>query len=113
VFVLASRNDPSPLVIPEAREAGCAIVATAVGGIPESLDGGCAGMLVPPREPESLAEAIGTLLTDPAERARLKRRSAKNLAWLHLDRAVGETLAIYAEILGTTADFVTSASSHA
>ncbi|MBV8890174.1 MAG: glycosyltransferase family 4 protein [Alphaproteobacteria bacterium] len=97
VFVLASRADPSPLVIPEAREAGCAIVATAVGGIPEALENGEAGILVPPHDSQSLAAAIDRLLAHPEQRAEWQRRSRSNLGWLHLDRAVDETLAIYDE----------------
>ena len=46
IFVLPSRADPAPLVLSEAREAGCAIVASNVDGIPELLDGGDAGILV-------------------------------------------------------------------
>jgi len=97
VFVLASRSDPSPLVIPEAREAGCAIVATAVGGIPEALEHGRAGVLVPPEDLESLAANICYLLSDPKERLLWQQRSCENLDWLRVDRAVEETLAIYRE----------------
>jgi glycosyltransferase involved in cell wall biosynthesis len=101
VFVLASRNDPSPLVIPEAREAACAIVATAVGGIPESLDNGRAGVLVAPENPRELASAIDRLLRDPDERALWRQRASEDLTWLHLDRAVAETMAIYRQVLSS------------
>ena len=47
IFVLASRQEPFGLVLSEAREAGCAIVASNVDGIPEALDDGKAGILVP------------------------------------------------------------------
>ena len=43
LFVLASHAEPGGLVLAEAREAGCAIIATSVGGIPEMLDGGKRG----------------------------------------------------------------------
>ncbi|HZT86884.1 MAG TPA: glycosyltransferase family 4 protein [Stellaceae bacterium] len=99
IFVLASHNDPSPLVIPEAREAGCAIVATAVGGIPEALDGGEAGILVPASNPAELAAAVDRLLAEPAERERWRQRAQSRLEWLRLDRAVDETLTIYNELL--------------
>jgi glycosyltransferase involved in cell wall biosynthesis len=99
IFVLASRADPCPLVIPEAREAGCAIVATLVDGIPESLDEGRAGILVPPRDPAALASSIDHLLCNHEEREIWRQRARENLAWLHLDRAVAETLAIYSQVL--------------
>jgi glycosyltransferase involved in cell wall biosynthesis len=99
IFVLASRSDPFPLVIPEAREAGCAIIATAVDGIPEGLDNGKAGILVPPSDPMALAASLATLLGDPAETARWRARASANLAWLRLDRVNEETLTIYKEAL--------------
>ena len=68
VFVLASHRDSLGLVLLEAREAGCAIVATAVDGIPEALDGGAAGVLVPAKDPPALAAAIAELLLDPVRR---------------------------------------------
>jgi glycosyltransferase involved in cell wall biosynthesis len=104
VFVLASRSDPFPLVIPEAREAGCAIVASAIGGIPEALDGGRAGILVPAQHPGALAKAVGDLLANPRELVRWRQRAAENLDWLQLDRVVQETLAIYKEVLHNKAD---------
>lgn len=79
IFVLASHEDPCPLVIPEARAAGCAIVATAVDGIPEALDHGQAGTLVPPRDPHRLAEALGRLLDNPIRLAEARRAAASNL----------------------------------
>jgi glycosyltransferase involved in cell wall biosynthesis len=54
IFVLASYADPCCLVIPEARAAGCAIIATAVGGTPELLENGDAGQLVEPGRPIDL-----------------------------------------------------------
>ena len=61
VFVLASRNEPFGLVLAEAREAGCAIVATAVGGVPEVLEHGRAGVLVAPGDVAALAAALDRL----------------------------------------------------
>ena len=62
VFVLASRRESFGLVLIEARQAGCAIVATNVDGVAEALDGGRAGMLVPPRNVPSLAVALTRML---------------------------------------------------
>lgn len=98
IFVLASHADPCPLVIPEARAAGCAIVATVVDGIPEALDEGRAGTLVPPRNPAELARAICSLLTD-----RLRLDEARRLARSNLDRFTVGSLcervdAVYREV---------------
>jgi glycosyltransferase involved in cell wall biosynthesis len=99
VFVLASRNDPFPLVIPEAREAACAIVATNVDGIPEGLSGGRAGILVPPSDPPALAAALTRLLRDPQERSLWRRRATEDIDWLRLERVSKETLDVYQDAL--------------
>ncbi|MCF4968508.1 glycosyltransferase family 4 protein [Nostoc sp. CMAA1605] len=98
IFVLASHRDPSPLVIPEAREAGCAIVATNVDGIPEALDNGKAGILVPPKDSQSLATALAELLSNPRELSDWKEQAQQNLEWLSAGRVNKETLAVYSEM---------------
>jgi glycosyltransferase involved in cell wall biosynthesis len=99
IFVLASHRDPSPLVIPEAREAGCAIIATNVDGIPEALDGGQAGFLVPPQNSHALAAALVQLLSDPNLLHRWKDRAQNGLGRLNVARVNEETLAVYRELI--------------
>jgi glycosyltransferase involved in cell wall biosynthesis len=57
-------GDAVPTVIKECMALGTPVVASNVAGIPELLNGGKCGMLVPPQNPEALADAIRTLLTD-------------------------------------------------
>ena len=52
-------------------KAGVPVVATAVGGIPEVLDDGTTGILVPPRDPEALGDAIVELVRDPERRRQM------------------------------------------
>ena len=99
VFVLASRRESFPIVIGEARAAGCAIVATDVDGVRESLDDGRAGLLVPARDPAALAAAIDRLLTDDALRARQAAAARVGLEHYRVQRMVAETLALYREFL--------------
>ncbi|MBD2459707.1 glycosyltransferase family 4 protein [Oscillatoria sp. FACHB-1407] len=99
IFVLASHKDPSPLVIPEAREAGCAIVATDVDGIPEALDDGQAGVLVPPLSSEALAIALRDLLEQPEVMQRWRERAKQNLDRLKVSRVCEETLRVYQELI--------------
>jgi glycosyltransferase involved in cell wall biosynthesis len=99
IFVLASHAEPGALVLAEAREAGCAIIATSVGGIPEMLDDGRAGVLVPPRRSDLLADAIVKVLSDKALFADLRARSRSNLEHFHVDRAAKEYESIYNNML--------------
>ena len=99
IFVLPSLADPAPLVICEAREAGCAIIASNVGGIPELLDDGQAGMLVPSEDAEAIAESLNTLLSDRDLLAEWKRRSQVRLDHLTINRVARETLKIYGEAI--------------
>jgi glycosyltransferase involved in cell wall biosynthesis len=98
IFVLASHKDPCPLVIPEAREAGCAIVASNVDGIPEALDGGQAGILVPPKDSHALAVSLRQLLSNSKLLNSWKYRSQLNIEWLSVARVHEETLSVYQQL---------------
>jgi glycosyltransferase involved in cell wall biosynthesis/peptidoglycan/xylan/chitin deacetylase (PgdA/CDA1 family) len=76
VFVLPSLTEGIPLALLEAMAAERAVVATAVGGVPEVIEDGESGILTPPAEPASMAVAIGNLLSDPSRRLALGARAA-------------------------------------
>jgi glycosyltransferase involved in cell wall biosynthesis len=61
VFVMSSLTEGMPITLLEAMRAGVPIVATAVGGIPEALEGGKCGILVPPGSEMDLARSITKL----------------------------------------------------
>ncbi len=95
IFVLPSHADPAPLVISEAREAGCAMVGTEVDGIPQLLEHGEAGILVPPSNPDRLGEALASLAGDPDLLRQWKERSQTNIGILTIDRVSRETVQVY------------------
>ena len=99
IFVLASHSEPFGLVIAEAREAGCAVIGSAVGGIPEVLEDGRAGILVPPADPPALARALGDLLDDPDKLAHWRSAARTGLAWLDARRVAAETVEVYGRAL--------------
>jgi glycosyltransferase involved in cell wall biosynthesis len=81
LLVLASRGETYGMVVTEALARGIPVLATAVGGLAESLgrapDGSRPGLLVDPDEPAALAGALRRWLTEPDLRQRL-RRSARD-----------------------------------
>lgn len=70
VLVVSSVNEGTPVSVIEALAAGCPVVATAVGGLPDLLEGGKLGRLTPPGDSDALAAAIvETLQAPPAGEA--------------------------------------------
>jgi glycosyltransferase involved in cell wall biosynthesis len=60
-----------PMAVLEAAAQGVPVVATAVGGVPELVDDGTTGLLVPPGDAAALSGALARLLSDPAEAGRM------------------------------------------
>ena len=71
IVVPSTAPDPLPGSAIEAAAAGCAVVASATGGLPEIIRDRETGRLVAPGDPRALARAAAELLDDPAERERL------------------------------------------
>lgn len=78
VMVLPSVWEGLPMIILEAMAAGCPIVATPVGGVPTAVRRGETGLLVEPRNPSALADAVAELLNNP-ERRRQFGKAAKRV----------------------------------
>jgi glycogen(starch) synthase len=76
-FVLPSRHEPQGIVLLEAMAAGCPVIATRVGGVPETIRDGENGLLVAGEDVEAVANGLAALLQHPeAGRARAERASA-------------------------------------
>lgn len=71
IFITTSVSDGTPVSILEAMASGLPCIATSVGGIPEWIENGTTGLLIPPHSPEAVAEAIETLAHDPTLRIRI------------------------------------------
>lgn len=85
LFVLPSRiagsgdRDGLPNVLMEAQAMGLACLSTRVSAIPELIEDGATGVLVPPDDAAALAQALGRLIGDPALRADLGARAARHV----------------------------------
>jgi L-malate glycosyltransferase len=77
VFTLTSRHEGLPVALMDALALGLPVVATSVGGIPEAVADGREGVLVPPGQPDRLADAYVELAGDPARRAAMADAAAR------------------------------------
>lgn len=71
IFITTSISDGTPVSILESMASGLPCIATTVGGIPEWIEDGKTGLLIPPCSPDAVAAAILSLAADPGLRARL------------------------------------------
>jgi len=102
VSVLPSIDcDASSAVLKEALACGVPAVATSIGGASEILRDGETGLIVPPRDPERLAQAILTLVDDPALAREMGRRGSEDVARRFTpERLTAETLRVYQRVHG-------------
>jgi glycosyltransferase involved in cell wall biosynthesis len=87
--LLPTDRDGIPNVLVEAMAAGAPVVATAVSGIPELVEHDVNGLLIPPDDPEALADALLRLHDDPELTAKLTRNGRETIK----ERFDGERLA--------------------
>ncbi len=101
VFVMSSLWEGLGLVFLEAMAAGLPVLASGVSAVPEVVIDGETGLLVPPGDPEALAEGFKRLAAHGELCLALGGRGrARVVDSFGLDRMVEETLAIYAEVAG-------------
>jgi glycosyltransferase involved in cell wall biosynthesis len=99
IFVLPSLWEGLPFVLVEAAALGKPIVSTAVDGTSEVIDDGKTGILVPPRAPHALAEAVIALLADRNKASRLAERAKAVIpARFPLQRMVEQTQTLYLKL---------------
>jgi glycosyltransferase involved in cell wall biosynthesis len=100
IYVNPADFEGLPVSILEAMALGRPIVATDVGGVPSIIRDGT-GVLVPPKDPTALAEAIAALIDDP-ERASVLGKGARKLVEedFGLEQMIRRTEAVYDRVLG-------------
>jgi glycosyltransferase involved in cell wall biosynthesis len=97
VVVLPSHREGLPLSVLEAMAHGRPVVASAVGGIPELVEDGVTGLLVPAGDVDALRAALARLLADPTLRRRMGREGRRRVAALcSRERIADATLEAYA-----------------
>ncbi len=92
--------DPCPTVALEAMANGRPVVASAGGGLPEIVEDGVTGLLVPPGDPVALRTAIVRLLDEPARREEMGARGHERVTRFSTETVLPRLEAIYAEEAG-------------
>ena len=111
VVVLPSYREGLPKVLLEAAACAKPIVATDVPGCREVVRNGDNGILVPPKNAQALAQAIATLLQDPALCERMGRRGRDLVVKeFSVERIAGETVGLYRELLAQSRSVLGAAS---
>jgi glycosyltransferase involved in cell wall biosynthesis len=99
IFVLASFRESFGLAALEARAAGCAVVVSNADGLPEAVNRGVAGMVVPARDVDALAGALRILLGSPGELAQRQRCASVHLEQFTAARMASNTEHVYQQAM--------------
>jgi glycosyltransferase involved in cell wall biosynthesis len=99
LFVLPSRQEGLPLALMEAVSSGLPVVTTSVGELPNLLTSGWDAVLVPPEQPEALAQAIQDLADHAELRQRLSTSALELSRRFDVRRCVSEVESVYDELV--------------
>lgn len=104
LFVMPSRWEGLPMALLEAMACGKPCVVTSVGGIPSVIDDGANGLMLPPEQPQVMADALARVMSDGALQASLGA-TARECALRRYDvgRALQAYESMYDEALGAAA----------
>ena len=99
-LVISSNNEGTPVSVIEAMASGCPVVATRVGGLPDIVQNGETGYLVPAKQPQALATAILKLIADPQRAEQMGRSGQLSVREaFSTNRLVCDTENLYEELL--------------
>ena len=100
VLVVASDNEGTPVSAIEAMAAGCPVVATRVGGLPDLISDLTIGRLVPPRDTAALANAVLDLLRHPDAARQMGRNAAEAVRQrFAVTRLISDMDRLYSELV--------------
>jgi glycosyltransferase involved in cell wall biosynthesis len=99
VGVLSSDFEGTPLFVFECMACNTPVVSTDVGGLPDVVDNGRTGLLVPRRDPESLAAALESLLADPGLRETMAAAARERLSEFSIEHISSRYAELYEQLL--------------
>ena len=99
-LIMASETESAPLTILEGMSSGLPIIATDVGGIPEQVEDGVNGFLVPVKRPDEIAEAVLKLNADINLQTKMGENSRKTVLERYtVDRVLDQYMKIYESVI--------------
>lgn len=104
ILVLPSFREGTPRVITEAMASGIPIIATDIAGIPEQVNEGESGYLIPPGDPEALADRLNRLLSNPELRMKMGKRGSERAQCFSVEAMLDETAELYSALLASSDD---------
>ena len=93
--VLAARQETAPVAVAEALAAGCPVIASAVGGLPDMVAPEQTGLLVDAGDPNALAKSLQRILIDPGQTEAWGNAARTAAQRYRLDAVVTQTLGVY------------------
>ncbi len=99
IYILTSSNEGLGRSILEAQAAGLPVIATDVGGVPEIIEDGVSGLLIPPSQAQSAAEAVLKLADNVALRGKIVSGANSRLQIFSLEKTLDEIDNLYQEML--------------
>nr|MDA8086981.1 glycosyltransferase [Nitrospiraceae bacterium] len=86
VFLLLSRSEGTPKVVPEAFSFGLPVIASGVGGVPDMVNDGENGILLPALTAQALSLALERLIDSPGELVRLSEGAFRSAGRYSIER---------------------------
>jgi glycosyltransferase involved in cell wall biosynthesis len=100
VFSIGSRSEGLPIALLEAMALARPIVATRAGGIPEAIEDGRSGVLVPPDDPMAIAEGVIGLMVDGARAAAIGDAAREDVGRFDVSATAERLLAVWKDAVG-------------
>ncbi len=102
IFVLPSHSEGVSLAVLEAMAAGLPVIVSAVGGLPEIVHDGETGLLIPPKDPEALAQSLARVLEEPGLAQGLGQKARQQVLKKYSLERLGQVVnAAYDELVET------------
>jgi len=100
IGLLSSETESAPLTLLEGMSSGLPMIATNVGGIPEIIENGMNGVIVPPKNPEAIANQIINLIKDPELRTQLGTKARETILEKYTsEKVVNEYIKVFNDVI--------------